>query len=232
MVLPTDRFGRSKTDARATATASRTSRYEVKRCRRRQRHLEQIMARICRGGERTAGRTGFSWVGLGWVGITSAIDLITPYGPRCLLVPSPLCFSFSLARCWLFLSLSSPYRFPSGEPSVFVVTLSLSISLGRSASSIPRVSPLASSSACFRQPASLLSLRALPVSISLLLSAVSSSRAAFLPLSPLIASSRSALHPRTFLFLFLLPRADLPLALFIYQARGIRVALWPRARRR
>lgn len=67
-----------------------------RRCRRR-RHLEQIMARIRRGGERTAGRTGFSWIGLGWVGITSAIDLITLCGPRCLLVPVPRSISLSLS---------------------------------------------------------------------------------------------------------------------------------------
>lgn len=110
------------------------SRYEAERCRRhrhrrgrrrrrrrrrchRRRHLEQIMARIRRGGERTAGRTGFSWVGLGWVGITSAIDLITPCGPRCLLVPVPRALSFSYSSSLspalsLFLSSFSPYSLP------------------------------------------------------------------------------------------------------------------------
>jgi len=74
----------------------RRRRRRRRRCHRR-RHLEQIMARIRRGGERTAGRTGFSWVGLGWVGITSAIDLITPCGPRCLLVPVSRAVSLSLS---------------------------------------------------------------------------------------------------------------------------------------
>lgn len=80
-----------------------------RRCRRR-RHLEQIMARIRRGGERTAGRTGFSWVGLGWVGITSAIDLITPCGPRCLLVPVLRSISLSLSLSFSFLLSAATSR--------------------------------------------------------------------------------------------------------------------------
>lgn len=153
---PAGRFGRGKVNAPRRTV----SRCEAEQCRRRRRrrrrhryhrrrHLEQIMARIRRGGERTAGRTGFSWVGLGWVGITSAIDLITPCGPRCLLVSVPLSLSVSP----LVLTL---YRFPSPSPQPSCPSrvrrhpriLSLSLSHCPLYHACPlRVSPLASSPA-------------------------------------------------------------------------------------
>lgn len=110
---PAGRFGRGKVNA-PRRTVSRCEAEQCCRRRRRRRrhryhrrrHLEQIMARIRRGGERTAGRTGFSWVGLGWVGITSAIDLITPCGPRCLLVSVSLSLSVSPLVLTLPLSLT------------------------------------------------------------------------------------------------------------------------------
>lgn len=147
---PAGRFGQGKVNAPRRTV----SRCEAEQCRRRRRryhrrrHLEQIMARIRRGGERTAGRTGFSWVGLGWVGITSAIDLITPYGPRCLLVSVSL--SLSISRLVLTLPLSLTLQQPSCPSRVRHHPRILSLSLSRCplfhACSL-RVSPLASSPA-------------------------------------------------------------------------------------
>lgn len=205
---PAGRFGRGKVNAPRRTV----SRCEAEQCRRRRRryhrrrHLEQIMARIRRGGERTAGRTGFSWVGLGWVGITSAIDLITPCGPRCLLVSVPLSLSISLLVLTLPLSLtlcqpSCPSRVRR-HPRI----LSLSLSHCPLFHACPlRVSPLASSPAASSTCVSTLPpLRALPVSISLLLSRprVFFSRGVprCLPFPPPSLHRHAALHPGTFPF--------------------------------
>lgn len=252
---PAGRFGRGKVNAPWRTV----SRCEAEQCRRRRRryhrrrHLEQIMARIRRGGERTAGRTGFSWVGLGWVGITSAIDLITPCGPRCLLVSVPLSLSISPLALAL---LAFPHLHPSPPPTLVSLPCpsspSHSFSFSLAPSSLPRVpSPRVTSRFFSRRFLHLclcrLFARFLSPFRSYFLAPASSSPAvcSALPPLPSLPSPPPAhpparpplryvatLHctPERFLFLFLQPRADPPLALPIYQARCIRVALQPRAR--
>lgn len=163
------------------------------------------MARIRRGGERTAGRTRFSWVGLGWVGITSAIDLITPCGPRCLLVSVLL--SLSIPLLVLTLSLSSPSGSPR-VPPVSVVTLAFFLLLPRSLSSLPRVpSPRVTSRFFPRRFLHLclcrLFARFLSPFRSYFLAPASSSPAVFRALPPFPSPSlhrHAALHPGTFPF--------------------------------
>lgn len=211
------------------------SRCEAKQCRRRRRryhrrrHLEQIMARIRRGGERTAGRTGFSWVGLGWVGITSAIDLITPCGPRCLLVSVPLSLSLclSVSLLGLTLSLSLTLQQPSCPSRVrrHPRILSLSLSLCPLFHACPlRVSPLGSSPAASSTCVSAASSRASCLHFALTFSPprLLFPRCSALPPFPLPPPPRyiATLHCtlERFLFLLLQSRADPPLTLPIYQA--------------
>lgn len=207
-VPPIGRFGRGKVNV-PRRTVSRCE-AEQCRCRRhryhRRRHLEQIMARIRRGGERTAGRTGFSWVGLGWVGITSAIDLITPYGPRCLLVSVPLSLSISLLVLTLPLSLTLQQPSCPSRVRRHPRILSLSLSNYPLFHACPlRVSPLTSSPVASSTCVSAASSRA---------SCVSPFRSYFLaphvffsrgvpccfPFPPPSLHRHAALHPGTFLF--------------------------------
>lgn len=174
------------------------------------------MARIRRGGERTAGRTGFSWVGLGWVGITSAIDLITPCGPRCLLVSVPL--SLSVSPLVLTLPLSLTLWQPSCPSRVrrHPRILSLSLSHCPLYHACPlRVSPLASSPATSSTCVSAVSSRASCLHFALtfspprlLLSRCSALPPLFSPPPSRFALHRhAALHSGTFSFSLLARRS-------------------------
>lgn len=204
---PAGRFGRGKVNAPRRTV----SRCEAEQCRRRRRryhrrrHLEQIMARIRRGGERTAGRTRVQLgrLGLGWVGITSAIDLITPCGPRCLLVSVSL--SLSISRLVLALSLSLTLQQPSCPSRVRRHPRVLSLSLSRCPlfHACPlRVSPLASSPAASSTCVSAASSRASCLHFALTFSPphLLLPRYSALPLFPLSLHRHAALHPGTFPF--------------------------------
>jgi len=196
------RFGRGKVNAPRRTV----SRCEAEQCRRRRRryhrrrHLEQIMARIHRGGERTAGRTGFSWVGLGWVGITSAIDLITPYGPRCLLVSVSLSLFFVLT-----LPLSLTLQQPSCSSRICRHPRILSLSLSHCPffHACPlRVSPLGSSPAATCVSAASSRVSCLHFALTFSPPRVFFSRGVprCLPFFPSSLHHHAALQPGTFLF--------------------------------